>query len=159
MEYSDLGFYKKARQVTEAVNAELKTWPKTMQAQEIGRQVFRATTSVGTNIAEDHGRHIGQEYIHYKIIAQGSANEVDHWLSTAIDCAIGNLESVKRILALNTETRKMLAATIISLRNQGSKSVHETPSPYTPIPFNDESPAPYSPSPLQDNDDSGQEMP
>ena len=112
-----------------------------MQAQEIARQVFRATTSVGANIAEGHGRHIGQEYIHYLIIAQGSANEVDHWLNTALDCGVGNTENVKRILALNLETRKMLSATIISLRNQGSKSVHETPSP------------------LQDNDDSGQELP
>jgi four helix bundle protein len=146
MEFSELGFYIKARLVTKAVNDELKTWPKTMQAQEIARQLFRAATSVGANIAEGHGKHIGQEYIHYLIVAQGSANEVDHWLNTVIDCSIGNSANIKRILALNIETCKMLEATIRSLRSQGSKSVHETP-------------APYYPSPLQDNDDSGREMP
>ena len=151
MEFSELGFYIKARQVTKAVNDELKTWPKTMQAQEIARQIFRAASSVGANIAEGHGRHIGQEYIHYLIIAQGSANEVDHWLNTALDCGVGNPEKLKQILSLNTETIKMLSATINSLRSQSAKSIHETPSP--------NSPAPYSPSPLQDNDDSGQEMP
>jgi len=147
MEYRELGFYLKARQVTQAVNAELKIWPKTMQAQEIARQVFRATTSVGANIAEGHGRHIGQEYIHYLIIAQGSANEVDHWLNTALDCRIGNSENIKQILALNAEARKMLAATIISLHNQSARSVHEAPIPYPPSPSQD------------DNDDPGQDTP
>jgi four helix bundle protein len=138
MDYRELGFYQKARQVTQATNNELKSWPKTMQAQEISRQVFRAATSVGANIAEGHGRHIGQEYIHYLIIAQGSANEVDHWLSTALDCALGNPENLKRILRLNTETCKMLAATILSLRSQSSKSVLETPAPYSPVPSYDD---------------------
>ena len=135
MDFSELGFYQKARQVTKSINGELKIWPKTMQAQEIARQLFRASTSVGANIAEGHGRHIGQEYIHFLIIAQGSANEADHWLNTALECEIGNAENLKRILALNLETSKMLAATINSLRNQSSKSVHETPAPYSPIPF------------------------
>jgi four helix bundle protein len=138
MDFSELGFYLKARQVTQAINAELNTWPKTMQAQEIARQVFRAATSVGANIAEGHGRHIEQEYIHFLIIAQGSANEVDHWLHAALDCKIGNQKNIIQILALNIETRKMLAATISSLRSQSSKAIHETPVPYSPIPINDD---------------------
>ena len=117
------------------INDELKSWQKTMQAQEIARQVFRASSSIGANIAEGHGRHIGQEYIHFLTIAQGSANEVDHWLNVALDCEIGNSENIRRILALNTETRKMLSAAINSLRNQGARSVHETPAPYSPIPL------------------------
>jgi four helix bundle protein len=138
MDYRELGFYQKARQVTQAVNAELKTWSKTMQAQEISRQVFRAASSVGMNIAEGHGRHAGQEYIHFLIIAQGSANEVDHWLNSALDCSLGNLENIRQILALNNETRRMLAATISSLRSQSAKSVHETPAPYSPSPFHED---------------------
>ena len=147
MDYRELGFYQKARQVIQATNDELKSWPKTMQAQEIARQVFRASASVGANIAEGHGRHIGQEYIHFLIVAQGSANEVDHWLNTALDCGVGNTENVKRILALNLETRKMLSATIISLRNQSARSVHEASIPYPPSPSQD------------DNDDPGQDTP
>jgi four helix bundle protein len=140
MDYHELGFFQKARQVTQAINDELKNWPKTMQSQEVARQVFLAATSIGANIAEGHGRHIGQEYIHFLAIAQGSANEVDYWLNTALECGIGNLENTKRILALNIETRKMLSGAINSLRNQNSRSIHETPSPYSPIPFsNDES--------------------
>jgi hypothetical protein len=30
MNYHELGFYQKARQVTMLINSELKTWPKTI---------------------------------------------------------------------------------------------------------------------------------
>ena len=73
--YQDLIFYQKARQVAKGVDRLIKSWPKTMQAQEISRQLFRSATSVGANIAEGHGRHQGSGYVHYLIIAQGSANE------------------------------------------------------------------------------------
>ena len=76
--YQELIFYQKARQVAKAVDGLIKIWPSTMQAQEISRQLFRSATSVGANIAEGHGRHQGTEYIHYLIIAQGSANETEH---------------------------------------------------------------------------------
>jgi four helix bundle protein len=134
MDYRELGFFQKARQVTRAIDQELKHWPKTIQAQEIARQVFRAATSIGANIAEGHGRHIGQEYIHFLIIAQGSANEVDHWLNTALDCGIGIPENVRQILVINQETRKMLSSAITSLRSQNPRSLHETPAPYFPVP-------------------------
>ena len=44
MDYREMSFYQKAGQVTVLINNELKTWPKTMQAQEIARQLFRAST-------------------------------------------------------------------------------------------------------------------
>lgn len=47
--YQDLMFYQKARQVVKDIDALIKTWPKTMQAQEISRQLFRSATSVGAN--------------------------------------------------------------------------------------------------------------
>jgi len=50
------------------------------------------------------------------MIAQGSANEVDHWLNTTIDCSIGDIQSLHGLIDLNNETRKMLTATIKSLR-------------------------------------------
>ena len=93
--YQELMFYQKARQVTKRVDVLIKSWPKTMQAQEISRQLFRSAISIGANIAEGHGRHQGTEYIHYLIIAQGSANETEHWLHTAQDC---NLSTDKRLM-------------------------------------------------------------
>ena len=145
MDYRQLMFYQKAREVLKLVDAETKTWAKSMQAWEIARQLFRAATSVGANIAEGYGRHEGLEYVHYLKIAQGSANEVDHWLHATIDCNVGDEKALRHIGALNNETRKMLATTIVTLQKQSRlKTVHE--------PFDDYTLAP-SPLTLSTNDD------
>jgi four helix bundle protein len=130
--YQELIFYQKARLVVKAVDALLKSWPKTMQAQEISRQLFRSASSVGANIAEGHGRHQGTEYVHYLIIAQGSANETEHWLHTAQDCGLGSSEKINEILRLNNEVVRMITSTTNTIRSkQGTKSVRESNADYT----------------------------
>lgn len=129
--YQELIFYQKARQVVKGVNALVKSWPNTMQAQEISRQLFRSATSVGANIAEGHGRHQGTEYIHYLIIAQGSANETEHWLNTAKDCGLGSNEKIDEILRINNEVTRMITSTISTIRSkQGTKTIHEENADY-----------------------------
>ncbi|MGB8981063.1 MAG: four helix bundle protein [Anaerolineales bacterium] len=129
--YQELIFYQKARQVVKKIDALIKSWPKTMQAQEISRQVFRSALSIGANIAEGHGRHQGTEYIHYLIIAQGSANETEHWLHTAQDCGLGGSEEINEILKLNNEVLRMITAAINTLHaKSGIKSFKEEQSEY-----------------------------
>ena len=129
--YQELIFYQKARQVAKAVDALVKSWPKTMQAQEISRQVFRSATSVGANIAEGHGRHQGTEYIHYLIIAQGSANETEHWLHAAQDCNLGSRDQVNEILNLNNEVIRMITSAISTIRaKQVSRTIREDKADY-----------------------------
>jgi four helix bundle protein len=129
--YQDLMFYQKARQVVKEVDALIKTWPKTMQAQEISRQLFRSSTSVGANIAEGHGRHQRTEYIHYLIIAQGSANETEHWLHTGLECGLGPKEKILEILRLNNEVIRMIVSSISTPRaSQGTKRVREDQADY-----------------------------
>ena len=136
--YQDLIFYQKARQVVKEVDALIKNWPKTMQAQEISRQLFRSATSVGANIAEGHGRHQGTEYIHFLIIAQGSANETEHWLNTAKDCQLGSVEKIDEILKLNNEVVRMITSTINTVRaKQGTKSLREDEADYITDAYND----------------------
>lgn len=114
--YQDLIFYQKARQAVKRIDTLIKNWPKTMQAQEISRQLFRSTTSIGANIAEGHGRHEGAEYIHYLIIAQGSANETDHWFHTIIDIGLNSKENIQNLINKNNEVRRMLTSSISTLR-------------------------------------------
>jgi len=136
MDYRQLVFYQKAQLVVQNLNTEIKRWPKTMQSQEIARQLFRSAISVGANIAEGHGRHDGAEYIHFLTISQGSANEVDHWLNTALACEIGNPQVMQMCIEINNEVRKMLFAAINTLRShQTGKSVREPSPPYSPDPF------------------------
>ncbi len=129
--YQELIFYQKARQVAKKVDTLIKNWPKTMQAQEISRQLFRSATSVGANIAEGHGRHQGTEYIHYLIIVQGSANETEHWLHAAQDCRLGAKEEIDEILKLNNEVGRMITSTISTIRTkQEAKNLKEKKSEY-----------------------------
>ena len=131
--YQDLMFYQKARQVVKDIDDLIKIWPKTMQAQEISRQLFRSATSVGANIAEGHGRHQGPEYIHYLIIiiAHGSANETEHWLQTALDCMLGPKEKIAELSKLNNEVIRMIAGSISTIRSkQGTKNIREDQADY-----------------------------
>ena len=109
----------------------LKELPKTMQAQEISRQLFRSSTSIGANIAEGHGRHEGAEYIHFLIIAQGSANETDHWLNTILDISLSQKEKIQALIEINNEVRRMLTATINTLKaKRDGQKIREESSPY-----------------------------
>jgi four helix bundle protein len=123
--YQELIFYKKARQIVKVVDGLIKNWPKTMQAQEISRQLFRSASSVGANIAEGHGRHQGTEYIHFLIIAQGSANETEHWLHTAKDCGLGPNEKIDETIRLNAEVLMMISSTINTIRTKPKQITEE----------------------------------
>jgi four helix bundle protein len=123
--YQELIFYQKARQVVTAIDALIKIWPKTMRAQEISRQLFRSATSVGANIAEGHGRHQGAEYAHYLIIAQGSANETEHWLHTAKDWGLGPNEKIDQIVRLNSEVARMITSTTTTIRAKQKQVIEE----------------------------------
>jgi four helix bundle protein len=126
-----LTFYQKSRLVTQGCDRLIKNWPKVMQAQEITRQMFRSATSVGANIAEGHGRYEGNEYARYLVIAQASANETDHWLNTALDVSLGPDEEIRSLIALNLEVRKMLSATIKTIRSKSTyKSIRDEQGEY-----------------------------
>jgi four helix bundle protein len=137
--YRDLVFYQKNQEVVKGVDQLIRTWLNTLQAQIISRQLFRAATSVGANIAEVHGRHQGKEYIHYLTISQGFANEVDHWLHTAIDCELGNNNDCLVLIDLHSEVCKMLNATIHTLKKRlDNHSIRDSSSPYTLSPYPNE---------------------
>jgi four helix bundle protein len=123
------------------VDRLIKQLPNKPQTWVISRQLFDATTSIGANIAEGRGRHIGKEYERFLYYAQGSANEVDHWLRTMKDCSIGSLAEVERLQALNVEVLKLLSATMSSLRHKrlqaDAKIIREESVEYEMAPMED----------------------
>jgi four helix bundle protein len=131
-DYRELIFYQKAREVVKGIDDLIRTWSRTMQAQEISRQILRSAMSVGANIAEGHGRHEGAEYVHYLIIAQGSANETDHWLHTLIDIGLSSKENIQTLINMNNEVRRMLTSSIRTLRSKPSSHAFREES----IPYN-----------------------
>ena len=65
------------------------------------------------------------------IIAQGSANETEHWLRTAQDCELGNSEKIDETLEMNNEVIRVITSTIQTIRaKQGIKNVREDLADY-----------------------------
>jgi four helix bundle protein len=136
-----LSVYQKAQELVIGVDRLIKQLPNKSQTWVISRQLFDAVAWIGANIAEGRGRHIGKEYERFLYYAQGSANEVDHWLRTMRDCSVGPLSEVERLQALNVEVLKLLSATMSSLhlkRLQGdAKALREENVKYGMEPIED----------------------
>ena len=62
MFYWELPVYQKARKLVIGIDRLINQLPNKPQAWVISQQLFDATTSIGANIAEGRGRHIGKEY-------------------------------------------------------------------------------------------------
>lgn len=139
-DYRDLIFHQRAREVIKGIDDLIKTWPKIMQAQEISGQVFRSAMSIGVNIAEGHRGHEGSEYIHYLIIAQGSANETDHWLHAIIDIGLSPKENVDSLIKQNNEVHRMITSSISTLRAKraGRTAQEETAACHMEVECSDE---------------------
>ena len=85
----------------------LNALPKDFAYQHVAKQLFRAISSIGANIAEGQDSHEGKEFIRYLSIAIRSAIEADHWL-----CILKNLsKDIGKINCLfdsNAEVIRML---------------------------------------------------
>ena len=85
----------------------LKETPGDYAIQHIAKQLFRAISSIGANIAEGHDSREGKEFCRYLSIAVRSAIESDHWLST-LENLTGASEDLKKLTADNIEVIKMV---------------------------------------------------
>ena len=54
--------------------------PRRTSAQVLSNQIIRASTSIGANIAEGHGRYMSGADANHLLIARGSPAETDSWL-------------------------------------------------------------------------------
>ncbi|MCL5090712.1 MAG: four helix bundle protein [Patescibacteria group bacterium] len=115
--YKELLFWQSAKQVSLLIVALIKKFPNERVYWIIGDQVLRSSFSVGANIAEGFGKFKGNEYQRFITIALGSANETDYWLELVKDICPPLAREIDTAIAKNSETIKMLTATLKSLRN------------------------------------------
>jgi four helix bundle protein len=85
----------------------------------ITKQLVRAVTSIGANIAEGYGRHEGKEYLHFLQISYGSANEVDNWLLVLKDTGKMQIPMASELLKDNEEIQRMLGTMIKKMKEKG----------------------------------------
>lgn len=116
--YKELPVYAKAYENALKINDLICGFPSKPQAWAVSRQLFGAACSIGANIAESRGRYVGKEYERFLTFAQGSANEVEHWLRLCRDCSLADGAEADKLLARNEEVLRMISATLRSLREK-----------------------------------------
>ncbi len=86
-----------------------------------GKQLVRATDSVGANLVEGDGRYSDAEAIHFFEIARGSAREAKYWINVAkrrrlltADIALGyarsldsGMQMLNRLIAYRRKTKNV----------------------------------------------------
>ncbi|MFA6404537.1 MAG: four helix bundle protein [Candidatus Paceibacterota bacterium] len=99
------------------------TLPDLLSADVIGKQLMRSGTSIIANYVEAKSASSRKDYINFFTHALKSANESKVWLTMMKDLEIGNREQTCVLLRELDEISKILASSIITLKNKGDKNL------------------------------------
>lgn len=116
--YKDLIFWQRSYETATLIIKLAKKLPQTLDNKIILNQLLRAIMSIGANIAEGYGRFGNKEFKRFLQIALGSANESDYWLLLLLEANISYQKEINEAIRINTETIKMLAASIKTIKNR-----------------------------------------
>ncbi len=84
----------------------IRTFPKTVDGIEMGRQLLKSGTSIGANYREANRAESKADFIHKVGIAEKEASETVYWLELCEASPLGNPVEVRSLLA---ETNEILA--------------------------------------------------
>lgn len=112
--YRDLVVWQQAMDLTVAVYAATRSWPKE-EIYSLTSQVRRAASSVPANIAEGFGRENRGSYQQFLRIAQGSLKETETHLIIAHRIGIADSETIHSLLANSESVGKLLRLLIRKL--------------------------------------------
>ena len=119
MNYKELIVWQKAHTLALNVIEVAENHVRSFSIDIIMKQLLRAATSIGANIAEGYGRHEGKEYVRFLQIAYGSANETDNWLNVPKDSGLMKPVVVLGLMENNQEILKMLGTMIKKMKEKG----------------------------------------
>jgi four helix bundle protein len=119
MLYKDLVVWQKAHALTLKTIKAVEGVKRSYAGEVAVKQLLRAVTSTGANIAEGYGRHEGKEYTRFLEIAYGSACEVDNWLTVMRDAGLVKQVVASELMRDNEEILRMLAAMVRRMREKG----------------------------------------
>jgi four helix bundle protein len=84
----------------------IRTFPKTVDGMEVGRQLLKAGTSIGANYREANRAESRSDFIHKVGVAEKEASETVYWLEI---CAVAPLGGIAEVQALLKESNELLA--------------------------------------------------
>lgn len=86
----------------------IRTFPKTVDGFEAGRQLLKSGTSIGANYREANRAESKDDFIHKVGIAEKEASETAYWLEICVASNIGRAEEIKVLLAESNELLAIL---------------------------------------------------
>ncbi|MGN6555416.1 MAG: four helix bundle protein [Verrucomicrobiota bacterium] len=102
----------------------IRTFPKTVDGIEVGRQLLRSGTSIGANYREANRAESKSDFIHKVGIAEKEATEAVYWLEI---CHAANLGKSAEVGALLEEANELLAiVTTIGRKAKGRSRIVQT---------------------------------
>ncbi len=134
-ELEDLKILQNAENIADAV------WKRVVQWEEfakdvVGKQMARATDSIGANIAESYGRFNYGEKLQFLYYSRGSLFEAKFWLNRALARELMRADEVKAYAARLSDVARQLNTFANSLKSQRrdakaqTKSVRESGAEY-----------------------------
>lgn len=112
-------------------------WKRAVQWDEfardvVGKQLARATDSIGANIAESYGRFNFGEKLQFLYYARGSLFETKYWLNRAKARELMSSTDVQEYISRLTDIAKQLNSFAESLKSQRSsgKTIRELAAEY-----------------------------
>jgi four helix bundle protein len=91
----------------------------------MGRQLFRAGSSIGANLAEGYGRYSQGAYRNHLSIARGSAFEAEGWLDLLMQSGYTRREVGERLIEQCSELQKLLSYRMKALDQRNPRRVKD----------------------------------
>jgi len=92
--------------------------PKDNSAQTISKQLLRSATSIGANIVEAKSCNTRKDFINFFSYSLKSSNETKYWLDLLRDTGKANFQEADNLIKEVTEISKILAKSILTLKNK-----------------------------------------
>lgn len=126
-ELEDLKILQNAEKIANAV------WKRVVQWEEfakdvVGKQMARATDSIGANIAESYGRFNYGEKLQFLYYSRGSLFEAKYWLNRALVRELMQADEVKAYAARLSDIARQLNTFANSLKSQRKANKIQTKS-------------------------------
>ena len=111
--------------VADDVWHDVREWDSFAQ-DTVGKQLVRATDSIGANLVEGDGRFGGKESVQFFRIARGSARESRYWLNRAVSRGLMNTGQSEQLLSrLTSATRQLNGLITYRVGHLSASSVRE----------------------------------
>ena len=134
-ELEDLKILQTVEGIADAVWKSVVQWDE-FAKDVVGKQLARATDSIGANIAESYGRFNYGEKLQFLYYSRGSLFETKYWLNRASTRELMQAEEVKAYTARLSDVARQLNTFANSLKSQRkddkaqSKSIREPGAEY-----------------------------